>query len=129
MHGVLALTNRRDINTTTPQDCSTFRKFATTLIHILLIDSHVAAGETNSHQTATATALSSPIKNHLSNWIRDSSLLNLVLFDMVYCGKPSKACAECRLRRTRVSTLLALYPETCADLNSVIPRDHHVPSA
>jgi hypothetical protein len=68
MHGVLALTNRRDINTTTPQDCSTFRKFATTLIPILLIDSHVAAGETNSHQTATATAtaLSSQI-NPLSN--------------------------------------------------------------
>jgi hypothetical protein len=35
-------------------------------MHILLIDSHVAAGETNSHQTATATALSSQI-NPLSD--------------------------------------------------------------
>jgi hypothetical protein len=29
-------------------------------------------------------------------------LLYRSLLSMVYCGKPSKACAECRLRRTKV---------------------------
>ena len=29
---------------------------------------------------------------------------------MVYCGKPSNACAECRLRRTKASTSYAPHP-------------------
>ena len=30
-------------------------------------------------------------------------------FNMVYCGIPSKACAECRARRTKVSVTSILY--------------------
>ena len=35
---------------------------------------------------------------------------------MVYCGKPSKACEECRIRRTKVS----LNRHSAIDLHDVV---------
>jgi len=52
-------------------------------MHILLIDSHVAAGETNSHQTFTATALSSPINNRLSNF--NTGLVTVTRLSLTWC--------------------------------------------
>lgn len=42
---------------------------------------------------------------------------------MVYCGKPSKACAECRLRRTKVSEA-ANERGLLADFLSATSNDH-----
>lgn len=52
----------------------------------------------------------------------------LCTFAMVYCGKPSKACGECRLRRTKVS-LLPITASSRTDLWSATRRSQHAPNA